>query len=108
MNMSKRLIGHALILLLCVVAALSLFMSAALAEEIAYVNAAGEDMGTKPCTHVTGHDTEWSEGWYALTTTFYINNPIHVNGTVNLILCGNYTLIAEKGIILNPGSQLII
>jgi len=28
-------------------------------DNIAYVNAAGEDMGTQPCTHVNTNTTTW-------------------------------------------------
>lgn len=77
-----------------------------------YVNAAGEDMGMKYCTHVNDGETNWSgdttDGWYALTTTWNFDNTIYVNGTVNLILCDGFTLNAKKGIVLTTGSHLII
>ena len=77
-------------------------------SDVAYVNAAGEAMGTKTCTRVNAQETNWANGWYALTTTWYFDSPIYVTGTVNLILCDGCTLAANKGIVLKPDSHLII
>ena len=77
--------------------------------DVAYVSAAGEDMGTRSCIRVTKDVTNWSNGWYAFRYGGLSNNTFYVNGTVNLIICddcNNFT--ADAGIILNPGSHLII
>ena len=89
-----------------VVALLPATTAHAAEAEYSYVSAAGEDMGTQKCTKVISGgnaETTWSEGWYAINTAFYVYEPIHVRGTVNLILCDKYTFIAEKGIVLEPG-----
>ncbi len=113
----KRKRALSLMLTICMVFGLIPVMrlTAIAAEGIPYVNAAGEDMGSQSCIHVNTNNTNWSEGWYALTTSLYFTNTIYVNGTVNLILCdnpnnpdGKFTLDATKGIVLNPGSHLII
>ena len=81
------------------------------------MNAAGEDMGTKNCIHAIHGVKNWSDqtgtnGWYTATTTDTIGDLVYVSGTVNRILCdrpsNNAPLIADKGIILNPDSHLII
>ena len=81
-------------------------------NDVAYVNAAGEDMGTQLCKRVHSGEATWSEGWYALGSTYIFKDPIQVEGTANLILRdspnGTFSLIAEKGIILKPNSHLII
>ncbi|MBR2570673.1 MAG: hypothetical protein IKE30_00875 [Clostridia bacterium] len=77
--------------------------------DVAYVNAAGEDMGMRSCIRVTKDVTNWSNGWYAFRYGGLSNNTFYVNGTVNLIICddcNNFT--ADAGIVLNPGSHLII
>ena len=75
---------------------------------IAYVNAAGEDMGTRDCTLVTSDDTSWEDGWYAVMNQSVFSSIIYVSGTVNLILCDDSVIIANKGIVLKPDSHLII
>ena len=65
-------------------------------------------MGTKKCTLVTRDDTAWSNGWYAIMRYGNNSHIITVDGTVNLILCDNVQYYAQKGIVLNPGSHLII
>lgn len=42
------------------------FAGAAETATVSYVNAAGEDMGSKNCTVVGSNDSEWSDGWYAV------------------------------------------
>ena len=108
-----QMIRKPLSILLALVMILSVFtivpvVSAGAAETIAYVNAAGEDMGTQSCTPVTQNDTEWSDGWYAVTLYRTNANVIEISGTVNLILCDNVQYNAYKGIVLKPGSHLII
>ena len=76
--------------------------------DTAYVNAAGEDMGTQKCIPVTAVATTWSDGWYAVNGNVSIDSRIQVYGTVNLILCDGCNLNAIKGISLPEGSHLII
>ncbi len=99
--------------LLALVMILSVFtivpvVTAGAAITLAYVNSAGESMGTQNCTLVTSDDTAWSDGWYAVMTHGNTANTITVSGTVNLLLCDNVTYLAYKGIDLTPGSHLII
>lgn len=102
-----RILKRPLSILLALVMILSVFtvvpvVTAGAAETLAYVNSAGEDMGTQSCTPVTSNDTEWSDGWYAVMTHGINANLINVSGTVNLILCDNCTYFAYKGIDLAP------
>ena len=76
--------------------------------DVAYVNAAGADMGTQTCIPVTEASIVWLEGWYAVTGNVSINTRIQVSGTVNLILADGASLNAAKGISLPQGSHLII
>jgi len=110
-----QVIKKPLSILLALVMILSVFtvvpvVSAGAAETapIPYVNAAGEDMGTKNCTVVENHASAWSNGWYAVMNSRYTANVIRVSGTVNLILCDDIQFDAGKGIDLAPGSHLII
>ena len=60
----KKLTGILLIVTM-MIAAFSLVPGAfASTSEIAYVNAAGEDMGVQSCTIITTKSTNWSNGWY--------------------------------------------
>lgn len=51
---------------------------------------------------------KWTTGWYAVTSNTTIEDRVMVSGTVNLILCGNAALTAEKGINVAPGNTLNI
>ncbi len=62
----------------------------------------GKEMGYGQKRELTGNEAD----------SWYFRNTISVTGTVNLILCdspnGSFTLTAEKGIVLNPDSHLIV
>ncbi len=77
-------------------------------EDVAYVNAAGEAMGTQKGVPVTAAATTWSSEWYAVSGNVSIGNRVQVVGTVNLILCDGCNLNATKGISVPEGSHLII
>lgn len=77
-------------------------------EDVAYVNAAGESMGTQRSVPITAAATTWSNGWYAVNGNVSINSRVQVVGTVNLILRDGCSLNATKGISLPEGSHLII
>ena len=50
----------------------------------------------------------WNAGWYAVSGTVTISEPITVNGAVNLILTDGCTLTAEKGIVVTSTNSLTI
>ncbi|NCE76793.1 hypothetical protein D1157_17820, partial [Anaerotruncus sp. X29] len=65
---------------------------------------------TETCTSVE-NSTEavtWNAGWYAVSGTVTISEPITVNGAVNLILTDGCTLTAEKGIVVTSTNSLTI
>ena len=49
---------------------------------------------------------EWTEGWYVVSNTVTIDEPITVSGAVNLILADGCNLTAEKGIVVTTGNSL--
>ncbi len=59
-------------------------------------------------TTVTDSTTDWSTGWYVVSSDVTVSERIYVDGTANLILCDGATLIAEKGIGVNDTKKLII
>ena len=65
---------------------------------------------TENCTSVES-STEavtWNAGWYVVSGTVTISEPITVTGAVNLILGDGCTLNAEKGIVVETGNSLTI
>ena len=65
---------------------------------------------TENCTSVES-STEavtWNAGWYVVSGTVTISEPITVTGAVNLILGDGCTLNAEKGIVVTTGNSLTI
>lgn len=65
---------------------------------------------TETCTLVE-NSTEavtWTAGWYAVSGTVTISEPITVTGEVHLILVDGCTLNAEKGIVVTTGNSLTI
>ena len=79
---------------------------------VAYVNAAGRDMGQRACVKVTDQTDNWGESgkttWYAVTENATIGSGITVTGNVNLILCDDKTLKAEQGITVTEGNRLTV
>ena len=65
---------------------------------------------TETCTLVenSAEAVTWTAGWYAVSGTVTIDQPITVNGEVNLILADGCTLNAEKGIVVTTGNSLTI
>ena len=65
---------------------------------------------TETCTLVE-NSTEavtWTAGWYAVSGSVTISEPITVTGEVHLILVDGCTLNAEKGIVVTTGNSLTI
>ncbi len=62
------------------------------------------------CVSVENSDTavEWTAGWYAVSGTVTIAEPITVSGKVNLILTDGCNLTAAKGIVVTSGNSLTI
>ena len=62
------------------------------------------------CTPVADSTTAvtWNAGWYVVNSTVTIDQPITVNGEVNLILADGCTLTAGKGIVVETGNSLTI
>ncbi|MEY8389577.1 YDG domain-containing protein, partial [Oscillospiraceae bacterium 38-13] len=65
---------------------------------------------TETCTLVenSAEAVTWTTGWYAVSGTVTISEPITVSGEVNLILVDGCTLTAEKGIVVTTGNSLTI
>ena len=65
---------------------------------------------TETCTLVenSAEAVTWTAGWYAVSGTVTISEPITVNGEVHLILADGCTLNAEKGIVVTTGNSLTI
>jgi Zn ribbon nucleic-acid-binding protein len=62
------------------------------------------------CTPVadSAEAVTWNAGWYVVSGTVTISEPITVTGAVNLILADGCTLNAEKGIVVTTGNSLTI
>ena len=70
-----------------------------------------EKTGDNACetyTEVTESTTNWTEGWYVVNSNVTIPDRITVTGVVNLILCDNAALDAQKGITVISGDTLNI
>nr|WP_325305940.1 hypothetical protein [uncultured Oscillibacter sp.] len=65
---------------------------------------------TETCTLVenSAEAVTWTAGWYAVSGTVTIDQPITVNGEVHLILTNGCTLTAEKGIVVTSTNSLTI
>ncbi|WP_305205619.1 S-layer homology domain-containing protein, partial [Faecalibaculum rodentium] len=65
---------------------------------------------TETCTLVenSAEAVTWTAGWYAVSGTVTISEPITVTGAVNLILTNGCTLTAEKGIVATSTNSLTI
>ncbi len=65
---------------------------------------------TETCTLVenSAEAVTWTAGWYAVSGTVTIDQPITVNGEVHLILADGCTLTAAKGIVVTDGNSLTI
>ena len=65
---------------------------------------------TETCTLVenSAEAVTWTAGWYAVSGTVTISEPITVSGEVNLILADGCTLDAQKGIVVTTGNSLTI
>ena len=65
---------------------------------------------TETCTLVenSAEAVTWNAGWYVVNSTVTIDQPITVNGEVNLILTDGCTLTAEKGIVVTSTNSLTI
>ncbi|USF26357.1 hypothetical protein N510_001285 [Firmicutes bacterium ASF500] len=65
---------------------------------------------TETCTPVesSAEAVTWTAGWYAVSGTVTISEPITVTGAVNLILTNGCTLTAEKGIVATSTNSLTI
>ena len=65
---------------------------------------------TATCTLVenSAEAVTWTAGWYAVSGTVTIDQPITVNGEVHLILTNGCTLTAEKGIVVTSTNSLTI
>ncbi len=79
----------------------------ALAEGTAYVDADGAVKTVDSATAVT-NQTEWKSGWYAVNGDVTINNQIHVDGSVHLILADGCKLTAKNGITVFRNNTLTI
>ena len=62
------------------------------------------------CTPVenSAEAVTWSTGWYAVSGTVTISEPITVSGEVHLILMDGCNLTAAKGIVVTTGNSLTI
>ena len=65
---------------------------------------------TESCTLVENSTEaiEWTAGWYAVSGSVTISEPVTVSGEVRLILTDGCTLNAEKGIVVTTGNSLTI
>ena len=65
---------------------------------------------TESCTLVENSTEaiEWTAGWYAVSGTVTISEPITVNGEVHLILTDGCDLTAAKGIVVTTDNSLTI
>ena len=65
---------------------------------------------TETCTLVenSAEAVTWTAGWYAVSGTVTIDQPITVTGAVNLILTDGCDLTAAKGIVVTDGNSLTI
>ncbi len=65
---------------------------------------------TETCTLVenSAEAVTWTAGWYAVSGTVTIDQPITVNGEVHLILTDGCDLTAAKGIVVTTGNSLTI
>ena len=65
---------------------------------------------TETCTLVenSAEAVTWTAGWYAVSGTVTIDQPITVTDAVNLILTDGCTLTAAKGIVVTDGNSLTI
>lgn len=65
---------------------------------------------TETCTLVenSAEAVTWTAGWYAVSGTVTIDQPITVSGAVNLILTDGCDLTAAKGIVVTDGNSLTI
>ena len=65
---------------------------------------------TETCTLVenSAEAVTWTAGWYAVSGTVTIDQPITVTGAVNLILTDGCTLTAAKGIVVTTDNSLTI
>ncbi len=65
---------------------------------------------TETCTLVENSTEaiEWTAGWYAVSGTVTISEPVTVSGDVRLILTDGCTLNASQGIVVTTGNSLTI
>ena len=65
---------------------------------------------TETCTLVenSAEAVTWTAGWYAVSGTVTIDQPITVSGDVSLILTDGCDLTAAKGIVVTDGNSLTI
>ena len=114
MNMTKRLIGCGLVLMLCAIAALGLFTAAALADgTVSYVKRSwnGTQVVSTDKTQTAvpvPSDGNMTSGWYILDSNVTKNGRVEsITGDVCLILGDGYTLDV-KGLYVPQGSTLTI
>ena len=114
MNMTKRLIGRGLVLMLCAIAALGLFTAAALADgTVSYVERSwnGTQVVSTDKTQTAvpvPSDGNMTSGWYYLNSNVTKNGRVEsITGDVHLILGDGYTLDV-KGLYVPQGSTLTI
>ncbi len=100
-------------ILLLTVAVFAMFTIMAYADEptvsVFYVGPDGSSSYAEAeCMPVTSGNTEWEDGWYAVTENVTLGNRVEVEGEVNLILCDGAVLEATKGINVRKGQKLVI
>lgn len=78
---------------------------------VAYVDLSGETQVLQKSEYeeVTSDTALFSDGkWYAVTRDVFVYSRIEVSGSVNLILCDDATLTADKGVHLGNGGILTV
>ena len=77
-------------------------------ELLHYIDASYGDHTCDDYTVVSSDMTQLTSGWYAVTENTDLPDRLNISGNVNLILCDDTTLNANKGIGLNKGNSLTI
>ncbi len=81
-------------------------MQAEIVNNVPYIDENGVEQICEKATVVTANDSQWTEGWYVLTSTIYnTSGGIECSGDVHLILGDDYAMIVS-GVLTKPGIKV--
>ncbi len=93
---------------LSIIVFLLMLAATAQAQEVSYLGSDGSSLSQSSYTTVSSSTTTWNTGWYVIKENQTFTDCITVSGTVNLILCNNITLNAQKGITVGSDASFNI